>query len=310
MNKPTQTTRLHPRNPHQGRYDFVQLTKALPQLKQATILNPNDEPTIDFTNPQSVLLLNKALLKQHYHIHYWDIPASYLCPPIPSRADYVHHLADLLALHMQDKQIPTGKQVRVLDIGTGANAIYPIIGSQAYGWRFTATDIDPISIKTVQALTQCNLPLKGHIKAVLQHNPQHIFAGIVKADDYFDACMCNPPFHASAQEATKANINKQNKLAFNKAKHAKTAKTKAVNLNFGGQNGELWCEGGEVAFLKKMIKESKTYAQNFGWFTSLVSKKDNLKPLTALLSKLKAQEVKVINMQHGQKQTRILAWHF
>ncbi len=38
-------------------------------------------------------------------------------------------------------------------------------------------------------------------------------------------------------------------------------------LNFGGQQQELWCEGGEVAFIKKMIEESKGFAKQVMWFT-------------------------------------------
>jgi len=32
--------------------------------------------------------------------------------------------------------------VRGLDIGTGASAIYPLLGARVYGWSFLGTDID------------------------------------------------------------------------------------------------------------------------------------------------------------------------
>ena len=57
---------LHPRNPHQGRYDFAVLTRALPELADHTITNPNGEPTINFSDHQSVRVLNKALLANYY----------------------------------------------------------------------------------------------------------------------------------------------------------------------------------------------------------------------------------------------------
>jgi 23S rRNA (adenine1618-N6)-methyltransferase len=53
--------------------------------------------TINFSIPQAVKLLNKALLLHFYNVKDWDIPDANLCPPIPGRADYVHYIADLLA---------------------------------------------------------------------------------------------------------------------------------------------------------------------------------------------------------------------
>jgi len=65
-------------------------------------------------------------------------------------ADYIHYIADLLTSE-DHPGVPTGKNIRVLDIGTGANCIYPIIGSQSYGWKFIGTDIDPVAVKTAGA---------------------------------------------------------------------------------------------------------------------------------------------------------------
>ena len=81
-------------------------------------------------------------------------------------------------------------------------------------------------------------------------------------------------------------------------------------LNFGGQNSELWCKGGEIRFLRKMLKESKKFAQQCQWFTSLVSKSENVKPVLKILTKLEAVEVKEIEMKQGNKVTRIVAWRF
>ena len=81
-------------------------------------------------------------------------------------------------------------------------------------------------------------------------------------------------------------------------------------LNFGGMENELWCNGGEALFLKKMIKESKQFASQIRWFTSLVSKAENVKPLSKLANKAGATKVKVIEMTQGKKQARVLAWTF
>ena len=59
-------------------------------------------------------MLNRALLKADYGIDFWDIPPNYLCPPIPGRVDYIHHLADLLA-RSNNNEIPRGPQIKALD---------------------------------------------------------------------------------------------------------------------------------------------------------------------------------------------------
>lgn len=296
--------KLHPRNPHHGRYDFAALSNACPELSLYIKPNPKGDKTIDFSNEKAVLCLNKALLAHFYHIDNWQIPEGYLCPPIPGRADYIHYIADLLA----EGAVPTGKQVKVLDIGTGANCIYPIIGSQSYGWQFVGSDIDPVSIDVARTIVQSNKKLSGLIKLVQQKESEAIFKGIIKPKDRFALTMCNPPFHASMAEAQAGNQRKLKNLA--KGKPAKVQSNAKAKLNFGGQNAELWCPGGELNFIKRMIKESVGFADQVCWFTSLVSKGDNVQPLKLQLNKLGAKQVEVINMSQGQKVSRLIAWSF
>ena len=285
---------LHPNNPHKGKYDFEVLSKNIPQLKEYIRKNPRGEDTIDFSDNEAVILLNKALLKTFYNIDNWDIPKSFLVPPIPGRADYIHYIAELL-----EKK----DSVKVLDIGTGANCIYPIIGSQSYGWNFVASDIDSKSIENAQKIIDANKNLKDKIILKLQKNRDNIFEGIIDKTDRFDLTMCNPPFHSSLEAAIKANERKVSNLN-------KGNKEIKKGFNFGGQKAELWCNGGELLFLKKMAKESVKFSSQVNWFTSLVSDKDNIKPLGKLLEKLGAKEVKVLEMSQGQKISRVLAWKF
>lgn len=305
MNKPV--SRLHPRNPHQGRYDLSALIRICPELRRYLKLNPKGEHTVDFASEEAVRLLNQALLTHHYQVAHWNIPKGYLCPPIPGRADYIHYAADLLH----------GKKhnAKVLDIGTGANCIYPIIGSRSYGWKFVASDIDPVSIATAKLIVESNPVLKNKIKLVQQTNQQSIFKGVIGQNDVFDLTLCNPPFHASLAEANAGTQRKQKNLNKNKDNKSKnTAQAlladKSNGRNFGGQKSELWCEGGEIAFLKRMISESKDFSGQVMWFTSLVSKNDNIKPLKKILNQTGAQQIKVINMSQGQKVSRLIAWSF
>jgi 23S rRNA (adenine1618-N6)-methyltransferase len=305
MEKSLEKLGLHARNRHRGRYDFAELVSALPELQQFLIPNPFDaaETTIDFANPAAVKTLNTALLKHFYGVEFWQIPPDYLCPPIPGRADYLHHAADLLAATNKG-EIPRGPAVRALDIGVGANLIYPLIGAHDYGWRFVGTDIDPAAIKSAQVIVDANEGLADAIELRLQASPLKIFDGVVNADDQFDIVICNPPFHASAQAAEAGSLRKWKNLG--KARLA-DAKPK---LNFGGQAVELWCEGGEASFVNRMIAESALYKKQVRWFTSLVSKEDHLPEIYGALRKVGVQKVETIEMAQGQKKSRIVAWTF
>jgi 23S rRNA (adenine1618-N6)-methyltransferase len=46
------------------------------------------------------------------------------------------------------------------------------------------------------------------------------------------------------------------------------------------------------------------------WYTTLVSKKENVQSMYDSLNKLGATEIKTIPMSHGNKVTRIVAWTF
>ena len=274
-----------------------------PELRPYLKTNPRDETTIDFSDSKAVLHLNKALLAHYYQIANWQIPEGYLCPPIPGRADYIHYIADLLT-SADHPEVPTGKNIQVLDIGTGANCIYPIIGSQSYGWRFVATDVDPVAVKVAEVIVQSNPHLRKLVKLRLQKNPGAVFKGIINPSDRFELSMCNPPFHASLDEAKAANQRKRSNL--NKGTTARSDNP----LNFGGQNTELWCADGEIGFLTRMAKESVDYSRQVYYFTSLVSKRENVLPLKKLLSRLGAQQIDVVNMSQGQKVSRLLIWSF
>ncbi|MBM3105446.1 23S rRNA (adenine(1618)-N(6))-methyltransferase RlmF [Pseudomonas sp. P66] len=301
MTTPDKPT-LHPRNRHQGRYNFPELIKSSPELGQFMITNPYGKPSIDFANPEAVRVFNRALLKAQYGIQHWDIPADYLCPPIPGRADYIHVAADLLALD-NGGEIPRGPQVRALDIGVGANCIYPLLGHSDYRWRFLGSDIDATALAAAKAIVHAN-GLDKAISLRQQSNRKHILLGLLKDDERYDLTLCNPPFHASREEATRGSQRKWRALG--KA----DPKRKLPVLNFGGQNNELWCEGGEIRFVSQLVTESVALGKQVMWFTSLVSKASNLPGIEAALKKAGAQEVRIVEMGQGQKQSRMVAWTF
>ena len=295
------TKTLHPRNLHNNRYDFNALIKTNLDLQEFVKPNKYGDLSIDFANPQAVISLNKALLAHFYGIKNYTIPDGYLCPPIPGRADYIHHIADLLAIS-NNGVIPKGNTVKGLDVGIGANGIYAIIGASVYDWDFVGSDIEIESIKSVENIVNSNESLKGKIECKLQLNSQNIFTGIINKDEFYNFTICNPPFHKSLKDAMDGNKRKIQNLT--KQKITKNT------LNFGGKNNELWCKGGEIAFITNMIKESLEFKNNVLWFTTLVSKKENLSLIYKKLEDIKVSEIKTIDMSQGQKITRVIAWSF
>ena len=283
---------LHPRNRFNTRYDFPQLIACSPALAAFVKPNAYGDDSIDYADPLAVKALNQALLKQAYGLNHWDIPPGYLCPPIPGRSDYIHHLADLIAQRR-------GPSVRVLDIGTGANCIYPLIGASEYGWSFVGAEVDPAALRWAKKIVAANPSVAGLIDCRLQKSATQCFHGIIQPGEHFDLTLCNPPFHGSAAAAAEGTQRKLRNLGGKKA-----------GLNFGGKANELWCEGGELGFIRRMIEESAVFAGQCGWFTTLVSKSEHLPRLEQALRRVKAATIKVIDMAQGQKKSRILAWSF
>ena len=293
---------LHPRNAHQGRYDFARLTAWCPELSAFVVATPGGDPSIDFGNPDAVRALNRALLRADYGIEHWDIPAGYLCPPIPGRADYLHGLADLLAADAGGA-IPRGPSVRVLDIGVGANCIYPLLGHAGYGWRFVGADVDAPALAAADTTVSANR--LGHA-IELRHQPARgsIFAGLLRGDESFDLSLCNPPFHASAEDAERASQRKWRNLG------KPVAARSSPRLNFGGQATELWCTGGEASFLRRMVRESAGIADRVSWFSTLVSRAENLAAVRRQLDKVGVHAMHEVGMAQGNKQSRFVAWTF
>jgi len=294
-------SQLHPRNKHRTRYNFAQLIKTCPKLAPFVHMNDYGDESINFFDPAAVRMLNTALLMHYYDVTSWVIPPNYLCPPIPGRVDYLHYVADLLGEQNQGK-IPKGRKIKCLDIGVGANGVYPIIGVKEYGWSFVGSEIDKVAIAAAEQNIQENVRLKGKVEIRHQSNPQDIFFQIIRKNERFDLSICNPPFHASLKEAQTGSIRKLKNLTKQKVKKAA--------LNFGGHANELWCEGGEKRFIREMIRQSSKFSHYCFWFTTLVAKEASLKTIYKALEKVKPTSVKTIPMGQGNKVSRIVAWTF
>ncbi len=286
-------SKLHKNNKHRGIYNFKELIKINPTLGEYVRRNQFGNLSIDFANSQAVYQLNKALLKDVYNINYWELPLDYLCPAIPGRAEYIHQIAEFL----KAKE----KNIKCLDIGTGASLIYPLIGIKEYNWTFVGTDIDKEAIGSAQQIIENN-SLNDKVELRLQENNTNFFKGIITQGEQFDISICNPPFFTSQKDYEQANMRKNNNLS-------KTINTKTKS-NFRGKSVELWCTGGEKRFIKSMIKESKDFKNSIHWFSTLVSNNEHLKPIIKSLEKYKAKEINILPIELGNKKSRILVWTY
>lgn len=283
-----------------GRYDLESLSKTNSELK--AFLKPGNKGfTIDFADPHAVKALNKALLLHHYSLEFWDIPAGFLCPPIPGRLDYIHTLADVLAENNQGR-VPAGKSIRGLDIGAGASLIYPILAHMEYGWNIVGSDVSKEALDNANLLVSRNQKLKKAIDIRHQGNSDNFFKGIIQAGEYYDFSLCNPPFYSSHEEALNASRRKWNNLQ-------KKVRQEAVR-NFGGQVSELVYPGGEKNFIKYMIRQSRPFSNNVLWFSTLVSDKSLIYSLKSTLAEVKVNRHMVRDVSHGNKKSRILFWTY
>lgn len=280
---------MHPRNRHVTSYDLRRLSEVSPKLAKFVFTNDFGIETIDFSDQSAVLALNQALLKAFYAVSWWELPAPFLCPPIPGRADYIHTASDLFTKK---------KGLRVLDIGVGANCVYPLIGHHEYGWTFVGSEVNQRALANARKIVERN-GLQRVIELRPQLDPQRILANVIQKDEDFDLVICNPPFHGSRAEALASSHSKWKKLA--------TTPTSAKN--FGGSRDELWCPGGERAFISRLIRESAQFQRQVRWFTALISQEKNLFFLKQKVAAVKGK-CQVLKMDQGQKKSRLITWTF
>lgn len=302
--------RMHPRNPYSTRrVDFANL--ALRHASLVPYLVPSKggafEATLNWADPRATVELTKALLWEDFGLH-WDLPKGRLCPTLPSRLNYILSVQDLLGgAPEKGPGAPGGRRPDVcgLDIGTGASCIYPLLAYKACGWRMVATDVDDVALVSARNLVERNALAEvvdirdakslrrpgGRVPALL--------SGMVDADDLFDFCMCNPPFFSSSVEA---------------------AADPHPFVTRDASTAELVTEGGEVAFVSQLIRESALVSTQVRWFTVLLGRRASVEPLVRMLhhavvpptgaEKLTATAVRTRAIAQGQGARWLLAWSF
>ena len=275
---------MHPNSIFQDGYDFLALAEEESALKPLLFKNDFDKWTIDFSIKKNVRLFNQALMKKHFGIENWHIPDENLCPTLPGRADYLYYLKDIIG---------DGKR-RILDIGTGASIVYPIVGNRLFSWSFVGSEISTKSISNAKNILEGNNISQQEIEIRQQTVKRNFFKNIVLENDHFDACICNPPFFESEEQARSWNWKKW-----------KSEKSKSV-----GTLSELVVKGGEKKFISDMIKESMHYKKQFRLFTTLVSKQSSIPFIEKACKSAQVTSLEFVEMKTGRKVSRIAVWRF
>ena len=279
---------MHEQNPFRKDYDFKKLVHSHPQLKEFIFINPYQKSTINFADPKAVKSLNTALLKLQYKIE-WDLPDKNLCPPIPGRLDYLLHVSELVRKN----------DIHLLDIGTGASLIYPILGTCHFNWKCTASEITESSLYNAKQIIRKNSRLES-IELRKQDQKAFILNKIIRPTDFFDVLICNPPFYRNSKEA--------NRQAYRKNRNLKIKEIES--RNFSGIADELWCPGGEKQFIETLVKEGAKFKNQIEWFTALISNEEHLKAIQKAIQNTKPKTLKIVQMGQGNKTSRFAAWSY
>ncbi|MDB9712375.1 23S rRNA (adenine(1618)-N(6))-methyltransferase RlmF [Flavobacteriaceae bacterium] len=290
---------MHSLNPYSNRYNLKKLTKYYSSLEKFIILNPAGEETIDFSSSEAVFTLNKAMLLADFKLKDYQLPSGYLIPPVPGRLDYLLHIQDFL---MEKFNCRIDDRLNGLDIGSGANGIYCILGVQHFNWKMVGSETDLKAVEIANVNLELTKELCDNIEIRHQENKSFLFKNTIQAKEKFDFVVCNPPFHGSKEDAIKGSLKKLKNLGG-------IATKDEFSLNFEGQANELWCNGGEVLFIKRLIKESVGYKNQVKVFSSLVAKSESIKAIKKQLNKVKA-DFQVIPMALGNKKGRYVMWWF
>ncbi|KDQ57248.1 hypothetical protein JAAARDRAFT_157432 [Jaapia argillacea MUCL 33604] len=253
---------MHLRNPYRAPPDFVHLAESYPALKHIM-----SGASVNFTDDLFQRSLTEALLHRDFGLKL-TLPHNRLCPPVPNRLNYILWLQDIITATSPDGSLP----VRGLDVGTGASAIYPLLGCKTDSrWSFVGTEIDPDSIVSARRNANQN-NLSDRIR-IVEAAPDGPLFGPLHGDHdspalpQFDFTMCNPPFYSSANEVLQ--------LA-----ELKSLPPNAVRT---GAEVEMITPGGEVAFVSRMIDESLIIGTRCKWYTSMLGKLSSIAELVPLL---------------------------
>lgn len=249
-----------------------------------------DDGKLDFNDPAAMVQLTKTLLMADFGLKI-ELPGDRLCPPVPNRHNYILWLKGLMDTTSYE---PPGRKLWGIDIGTGASCIYPLLGAAQRPWHFVATDIDPKSLEYARKNVRLNR-LEDRIQVLARTSTSALIPLSDLLVHSVDFVMMNPPFYSSEEELLS--------LAKRKNRPPLSACT--------GAPIEMVCEGGEVAYIGRMMEESLTLRERVQWYTAMVGKASSIDTLVERLRGHNIDNFAVTEFVQGNKTRRwALGWSF
>ncbi|KAL6719793.1 hypothetical protein ACLMJK_001714 [Lecanora helva] len=278
------------RDVYKEEIDFAVLALQSPAFNK--ILKSNGQ--LDFSNPEAVQQLTKSLLERDFNLKI-ELPRDRLCPPVPNRFNYILWIQDLVDTTNENfsDNYDLERNVTGLDIGTGASCIYPLLGcSQRPRWRFAVTDIDEQNMESAKRnIVRNNLKSRIRPQLTKPHDPL-IPLDILNLES-IDFTMCNPPFYSSTADFLSS--------AASKSRPPHSACT--------GSEVEMVTPGGEIAFVNRMIEESKTLKERCQWYTTMLGKHSSIEVIVENLKGAGIENWAVKDLVQGNKTRRwAVAW--
>ena len=280
--------------------DFLRLASQYPVLKPHLVVRPEagrgparktPRATYNFKSWEACRDLAAVLFEHDFGVRSWTVPKPHLVPPLANRLNYLCYVHDLLESDGRDMNGSTtgSGRIRILDVGCGANLVYPLLAASYFGWASVGCDVNEAALRHAARLRDANPDIAPLM--VLRHA-----AGLHVLEDEeeaFDAIVCNPPFFdRDAGETAGGN----------------------PRTEYGGTEAELWCAGGEEAFVVGMIRESTLYRGRHVWFSSMCGKKKTLKDAKAELARLdeavEGVTYRIHTLQQGSTTRWVIAWRW
>jgi len=279
--------------------DFNDLAARYPPLASYVRKDRTGAPHIEFSDPRALRELCYAFMWLDHNIRI-EFPLDSLIPTVPGRLEYVQWVGNLLANDSDRDEGMRGKSsgrkgkkaaaVWGIDIGVGCSCIYPLLGCASYpDWNFLGTDIDARSIEYAEDNVRRN-NLEKRVILKLTTGPDILPEEILPATiQNFDFVLCNPPFYSGPSDfVPKA--------------------TPASGIN-SGSTRESITAGGEVAFVLRMLEESRKLKGRVRWWTSLIGKKQSVDQLADAL-RAAGVELKIGQFRPGQTSRWAVAWRW
>jgi 23S rRNA A1618 N6-methylase RlmF len=287
--------RMHPRNPYSSPINIALLARQFPDLCDHVISrSSNGHVVYDWHAPGATYAVTRALLKRDFDLE-WQQPLQHLCPPVPGRMNYLLWVQDLA---LQDGAAAAA-DVCVADIGTGASAIFPLMGARRFGWSFVALDSNEDALSHARA----NVERNGlqQLIAVQHVAGDSSIIDAINAHPNITHTMCNPPFFSASSSS-----------AWRQRAPAARAGGRGAMSACAAVEPELFTQGGEVAFMRKIIEESAASpcSRRVKWFTCMVGIKADLAALKSACYSAGATQLRCTTFYQGQTLRWGLAWTF